>query len=110
MSGYLSSHYETIPLVIARFIAKLQSHMVETVKSNFPQYYKPNLLCNLCLLSECNQSHLLNGPKLLGSNQLITYIPMYEYIFDDSNPEEQVFIANIMIENLKKKKALQEIL
>ena len=31
---------------------------------------------------------------------------MYEYILDNSNPEEQVFIANIMIENLKKKKVL----
>ena len=83
--------------------------MVETVKANFPQHYKPNLLCNLCFLSECNQSHLLNCTKLLGSNHLITYIPVYEDIFDDSNPEEQVFIANIMMENLKKKKILEEL-
>ena len=34
---------------------------------------------------------------------------MYADIFDDSNPEKQVFIANIMIENLKKKKLLEEI-
>ena len=38
------------------------------------------------------------------------YIPVYEDIFDDSNPEEQVLIANIMMENLKKKKLLEGIL
>ena len=110
MSGYLTSEYEDVPLETAKFILKIQSHMVETVKYNFQNYYKPNLLCNLCLLSECNQSHLLNCPKLLGSNQLVTYIPVYEDIFDDSNPEEQCYIANIMIENLKKKKALEKMM
>ena len=64
MSGYLSSHYENVPIVTAKFIAKLQSHMVETVKANFSQHYKPNMLCNLCFLSECNQSQLLNCTKL----------------------------------------------
>ena len=34
---------------------------------------------------------------------------MYEDIFDDSNPEEQVFIANILMDNLKKKKILEEL-
>ena len=67
MSGYLSSQYDNDALETAKFIAKLQSHMVEIVKANFPQHYKPNLLCNLCLLSECNQSHLLNLKKLLGN-------------------------------------------
>ena len=46
--------------------------------------------------------------KLLGSNQLVTYIPNYEDIFDDDNPEEQYFIANILMANLKKKKELLE--
>ena len=46
---------------------------------------------------------------LLGSNQLVTYIPNYEDIFDDNNIEEQCFIANILIENLKQKKELVKI-
>ena len=59
MSNYLCSQKEYVPVETAKFIAKILSHMVETVKYNFQEYYKPNLLCNLCLLSECNQSHLL---------------------------------------------------
>ena len=107
MSNYLCSQNEYVPVETAKFIAKIQSHMVETVKYNFQEYYKPNLLCNLCFLSECNQSHLLYCSKLIGSNQLITYIPVYEDIFDDNDPEEQCFIANVMMENLKKKKELE---
>ena len=45
---------------------------------------------------------------LIGSNQLITYIPNYEDVFNDDNIEEQYFIANIMIANLKKKKELEK--
>ena len=91
----------------AKFIAKTQSHMIETVKTNFQSYYKPNLLCNACLISECNQPHLLYCKKLIGSNKLVTYIPNYKDIFDDNYLEEQCFIANLLIANLKKKKELE---
>ena len=107
ISPYLSSQNENIPVETAQFIAKTQAHMIETVKSNFQGFHKPNLTCNLCLTSECNQPHLLYCQKLLGSNELVTYIPNYEDIFDDNNPEEQCFIANLMMANLKKKKQLE---
>ena len=58
-------------------------------------------------MNECNQSHLLYCEALIGSNELITYIPKYEDIFNDDNVEEQFFIANIMLANLKKKKAIE---
>ena len=32
--------------------------------------------------------------------------PIYEHIFNDEDPKEQCFIANVMIANLKKKKEL----
>ena len=46
--------------------------------------------------------------KLIGSNEIVTYIPEYENIFDDENPQEQLFIAKILIENMKKKKTIEE--
>ena len=52
-------------------------------------------------------SHLLYGEVLLGSNQLITYIPNYEDIFNDENIDEQCFIANILMTNLKRKKEIE---
>ena len=61
------------------------------------------------LISECNQSHLIccNALIGIGSNQLVTYIPNQEDIFNDEETEEQNFIAQIMIENLKRKKGLE---
>ena len=41
-----------------------------------------------------------------GRNQLVTYIPNYEDIFDDTNIEEQCFIASIFMDNLKYKKKI----
>ena len=89
ISYFLSSHSENIPVETAKFIAKTQSHMIETIKTNFQVYYKPNLICNACSSSECHQSHLLNCQKLIGSNELVTYLPNYEDIFDERNPEEK---------------------
>ena len=44
---------------------------------------------------------------IIGSSQLITYFPNYKEIFDDHNPNEQNFMANIMIANLKTKKDIE---
>ena len=82
--------------------------MVETVKTNFLGAYKPDLVCKSCQISECNQPHLLYCAKLIGSNELVTYIPEYEDIFNDEDPKEQCFIARLMMTNLKKKKELED--
>ena len=78
--------------------------MVETVKTNFKEIYKPNFLCNLCQLHECNQSHLLYCDKLIGSNELVSYIPSYVEIHNDNEPEEQFFITKNNHGKLKKEK------
>ena len=108
MSPYLMPN-EEVPIEIAKFIAKAQSNMIENVKMNFQQEYKPNFICNACMKNECNQPHLLYCPALLGSNQIVTYIPNYEDLFDDTNKEEQCFIARILIENLKRKKHIDNL-
>ena len=43
---------------------------------------------------------------LIGSNEIISYIPNYEDILNNEDPKEHCFIANVMIANLKKKKEL----
>ena len=108
MSPYLTSQSE-VPIETAKSITKIQTHMVENIKMNFQGNYKPNFECNSCQISECNQSHLLYCKSLIGSNQLISYIPDYEDIFNDNNPKEQCFIAEIMKENLKRKKEMEGI-
>ena len=68
MSPYLSANNEGISLNTAFFIAKTQTHMIENIKGNFKEYYKPNLSCNSCNKSECDQKHLLECPESIGKN------------------------------------------
>ena len=109
MSPYLRSNKEDIPIKTSSFIAKVQSHMVENIKHNLKEHYKPNLKCDSCNLSECDQKHLLECPKLIGKNELVSYIPNYIDIFNDNDITDQVYIANLMIENLKSKKVVEGI-
>ena len=109
MAPYLTSNNEEFSLKTASFIAKLQTHMVENIKCNFKEQYKPNLTCNSCLISECNQKHLLECSALIGRNELLTYIPNYNDIFDNENCTEQEYIGRLMMENLRRKKIIEEI-
>ena len=108
MSNFLTSQDHEISIETAKFIAKAQTHMIETIKMNFQSSHTPNLQCNSCNISECNQSHLLYCTKLIEINEIVTYTPEYEDIFNDSDPKDQLHIANIMIENWKKKKKVEE--
>ena len=108
MSNFLCSH-DNFSIDTVKFIAKAQCHMIENIKMNFQQDHKEDLICDSCRLKVCNQSHLLYCEALLGSNQLITYIPNYEDIFNDENIDEQCFIANILMTNLKRKKEIESL-
>ena len=83
--------------------------MIENFKTNFKQDNKQNLICDSCEKSKCTQPHSMYFEALIGSNQIITYIPNYEDMFNDDNIEEQCFIANILIANLKQKKEIEKI-
>ena len=80
MSNFLFPGEEEVPIETAKFIAQAQTDMIEYVKINFKERYKPHLNCNTCITNKCNQSHLLYRLKLIGSNEIITYIPNYEDI------------------------------
>ena len=90
MAPFLTSSNEDFELKTATFIAKIQTHMIEHIKSNFKEQYKPNLLCNSCNLSECTQKHLLECSALIGSNEILSYIPDYCDIFEYDNIQEQM--------------------
>ena len=88
-------------------LLKLKATMFETIKINFQGQFKPNFVCISCNSGICDQSHLMYCTALIGSNQLITYIPNYKDISNDGDIKEQVFIANILMANLKKKKKIE---
>ena len=66
------------------------------------------MLCNSFLISECTKSNLLSCQKLLGGNELLTYIPEDEDIFGN-DLREQAYIASLMFENLRRKKILEDL-
>ena len=107
MARYLTSNNEEMNILISSFIALIQTHMIEGVKLNFKEKYKPNLTCNSCKQSECNQKHLLECKALLGSNEIMSYIPNYRDIFNNDNMKEQCYIATLMMDNLKRKKLIE---
>ena len=109
MSPYLSANNEGISIQIACFIAKTQTHMIENIKNNFKEQYKPNLACNSCNKSICDQKHLLECSELIGKNEILSNIPNYQDIFNDEDIKEQEYIASLLIENLKRKKVLEHI-
>ena len=88
---FLQPNDEEIPNETAKFIAKTQSHMIEIFKMNVKNYFKSNFIYKSCNLSECNQSYVLYCSALIGKNSLITYIPNYEDIFDDMDPQGTSF-------------------
>ena len=48
-----------------------------------------------------NTQHILECEKLLGSNEIVTYIPYYEDLFGNEE-EEQVYTSRIVADNLKR--------
>ena len=81
--------------------------MIEEVKTNYKSKYKENMICNACNISECTQQHLLECPILLGCNEKLTYIPNYSDLFEN-DLSEQVYIASLIKENIKRKNILEE--
>ena len=68
MAQFLTSKNEEFELKTSSFIAKVQTHMIENVISNFKEHYKPNMVWDSCNLSECNQKKLLECSALIGKN------------------------------------------
>ena len=80
---------------------------IKNVKANFKEHFKPDLVCSAGKSNECNQRHLLECQALIGSNELFSYIPNYEDVFNDEDTREQNYIATLMFENLKRKKLFE---
>ena len=110
MAPFLTSKNEEFELKTSSFIAKVQTHINANFKSNLKEHYKPNLVYNSCNLSECNQEHLLECSALIGKNEVLTHILNYIGIFDNDNIHEQMYISRLMIENLKIKKTIENII
>ena len=64
MAPFLSSDDNEFSLQTSSFIAKIQTRMIENIKYNFKEYYKPNLVCNSCNLYKCDKKKIAKMFKL----------------------------------------------
>ena len=100
MQNYLKSENIDIKNNERKFIFQLRTRMNYKIKSHFINMFE-NSICDGCRNEESNTRHLLECEKLLGQNELVTYIPYYEDLFGNQE-EEQVYIAMIIAENLRR--------
>ena len=83
-----------------KLILQLRTKMNFKVKSHFRRMHI-DTICDGCRIAESTTEHSLECQTLLGKNELVTYLPNYTDLYgNDEN--EQVNIARILIENMKR--------
>ena len=60
-----------------------------------------NIICGGCKIEESTTKHTLECTSLIGSNELVTYIPDIQDLYGD-NEDEQVYIARILKDNIRR--------
>ena len=69
----------------AKMLFKFRTRMY-SVKANFRSKYENNMLCDLCLTSDCSQSHLFICPVIKAFVPELVDTPVkYEHIFGSTN-------------------------
>ena len=58
-----------------------------------------DIICDGCRISESITKHTLECPYLLKQNELVTYIPRYQDLYEN-DVDKQVYIARIVQDNL----------
>ena len=101
MQTYLSPNICEMTVDDAKYIFLLRSRMVD-VKANYKGKYF-DYLCTECGKEEETQQHVLECSKLIGKNEMLTYIPNYYDIFS-KEVEEQLYVTRILRENMRIKK------
>ena len=98
MQTYLSPNICEMTVDDTKYIFLLRSRMVD-VKANYKGKYF-DYLCTECGKEEETQQHVLECSKLIGKNEMLTYIPNYYDIFSEE-VKEQLYVARILRENMR---------
>ena len=102
MQDYLKETECILSLDDKKWIFKCRTDDID-LQGNFQWKYSSNL-CISCDESciEDNE-HLLTCKKLLGKNEIISYIPEYKELFEN-NLDEMIYVSRILRENFKNRK------
>ena len=100
MQNYLKTENIDINNNERKLTFQLRTRMCYQIKSHFRSMYEDSV-CEGCQKEESNTQHILECNQLLGKNELVTYLPLYEDLFGN-NEEEQVYISRIIADNLRR--------
>ena len=84
----------------SKLIFQLRTDMCFKIKTHFKQTYQ-DTICEGCRKEESTTKHTIECQTLLGSNQLVTYIPDYMDLYRN-NVEDQAYVVRILKDNLRR--------
>ena len=102
MQNYLTETEIHLTLDEKKWLFKCRTDDID-IKGNFQWKHETHscISCKLKIFE--NNDHLLNCQKLIGNNEIISYIPSYLELFGNEL-DEQVYVSRILRENFKIRK------
>ena len=100
MQNYLNTLDIDITNEERKIIFQLRNKMHFLIKTHFRNMHA-NTQCEGCKKESLTTKHALECQSLLGKNELVTYLPFYQDLYGEDE-EEQVYIARIVRNNLKR--------
>ena len=102
MSEYLSSNENNLSIDERKWLLKCRIEDID-INTN-RKWNNEESSCMNYPSTVMNQRHLLECKYLLGKNEIVSYIPDYENLFQ-GDVEEQAYISRLLKENLFRLKA-----
>ena len=94
MQEYLTKEWDDIN----NFEKKLRTKMHFKGKSHFMNMHL-DTNCNGCRIYESTSKHTLECKSSIGQNELVTYVPTFEDIYEN-DVHEQIYIARIIRDDI----------
>ena len=105
MADYLSPSQVNISIQEKKWILKFRVEDIDISCNN--RWKNENLYCSNCISTEMDQKHLLLCKSLLGKNEIVANIPVYEDIYSE-DIAKQVNTSRILKKHFIRMKHLED--
>ena len=93
IQNYLNSENIDVHNDERKLIFHLRSQMLYKMKTHFRNMYEETI-CEGCKVDESTAKHTLQCSKLIVKNELVTYLPQYDYIYGEDEGEQVYMVRN----------------
>ena len=83
---------------LVKIIFQLRTKIHFKIKTHLLNIYM-DIICDECMKAESTTRHTLECAILLGKNEIVTYLPLYEDIYGDDE-YEQAYTSRLLRDNL----------